>query len=83
MFRGTDDQTSVYPKEIAIAALQMRASAIVMCHNHPSGDLTPSKADQRLTQIVKDAMLLISVSTLDHIITGGGRAYSFAENGLI
>jgi len=80
---GTDNQTSVYPKEIAVKALQMRASALVMCHNHPSGDLSPSKADQRLTQIVKDAMAVLDLRCLDHIITGGGRAYSFAENGLI
>lgn len=83
MFRGTDNQTSVYPKEIAVKALQMRASALVMCHSHPSGDLSPSKADQRLTQIVKDAMAVLDLRCLDHIITGGGRAYSFAEHGLI
>ena len=83
MFRGTDNQTSVYPKEIAIAALQMRASAFVMCHNHPSGDLSPSNADQKLTQMVRDAMAVLDLRCLDHIITGGGRAYSFAENGLI
>jgi DNA repair protein RadC len=73
MFRGTDNQTSVYPKEIAIAALQIRASALVMCHNHPSGDPEPSEEDLRLTAEVVAAARLLDLEFLDHLVIGRGR----------
>lgn len=81
---GTIDQTSVYPREIAKHALLSGATAIILAHNHPSGDLTPSGADRDITRRVKDAMELLQIRLHDHFIVGDdGEIYSFAENGLI
>ena len=83
MFEGTLSQTSVYPREIVRAALALNASAVILTHNHPSGTVEPSRADQHLTKIIKDALALVDVRVLDHIITGGGESLSMAEKGLI
>ncbi|GJA75687.1 RadC family protein [Aeromonas caviae] len=83
MFRGTIDSASVYPREVVKAALRLNAGAVVLSHNHPSGNPEPSQADKALTQRLKDALALVEVRTLDHIIVAGSDTVSFAERGLI
>ena len=83
MFRGTLDQTSVYPREIVKAALARNAAAVILAHNHPSGVAEPSAADQRLTRVVKDALRLVDILVLDHFIVAGAATLSFAERGLL
>lgn len=80
---GTVTQTSVYPRELARAALKHNAAAAVLCHNHPSGNPTPSTADRALTRTVKATLALVDVRVLDHIIVGGGQTVSMAEMGLM
>jgi len=82
-FRGTLNQTSVYPREIVKSCLMHNAGAVVMAHNHPSGMAEPSQADRMLTDILKRALQLVDVTTLDHVIVAGNQRYSFAEHGLI
>ena len=83
LFRGTLTQTSVYPREVVIRALHHGAAAVVLAHNHPSGSVQPSRADEALTQTLKAALSLVDVRVLDHIIVGPGQALSMAETGLI
>lgn len=83
LFAGTLTQTSVYPREVVRAALAHEAAAVVLAHNHPSGNTTPSKADDALTQALKQALALVDVLVLDHIIIGGDQALSMAEKGLL
>lgn len=83
LFRGTLTQTSVYPREVAVRALHHQAAAVVLSHNHPSGAVQPSRADETLTQSLKAALALIDVRVLDHIIVAPGQALSFAERGLL
>jgi DNA repair protein RadC len=83
MFRGTLTQTSVYPREVVQQALQCGASAVVLAHNHPSGQVQPSRADERLTQTLRDALALVDVRVLDHVIVGHGQALSMAQKGLL
>ncbi len=83
LFRGTLTQTSVYPREVVIRALHHGAAAVVLAHNHPSGSVQPSRADEALTQTLKAALALVDVRVLDHIIVGPGQALSMAETGLI
>lgn len=83
MFRGTLTQTSVYPREIVAAALQTGAAAVVLAHNHPSGTVQPSRADEALTQTIKAALALVDVRVLDHVIVAPGAALSMAERGLL
>lgn len=83
MFRGTLTQTSVYPREVVQQALQFGASAVVLAHNHPSGQVQPSRADERLTQTLRDALALVDVRVLDHVIVGHGQALSMAQKGLL
>lgn len=79
--RGTLNQASVYPREIARAALRHHAAALILAHNHPSGTTTPSQADLRLTQHLKQALALIDVQLLDHLVITRHSAYSLAEHG--
>jgi DNA repair protein RadC len=82
MFTGTINQTSVYPREVVKAALNFNAAAVILTHNHPSGSIQPSSADHALTKTLKNALALIDVRVLDHIITTPtGKTYSFAEYG--
>ena len=81
--RGTLTQTSVYPREVVRAALAHQAAAVVLCHNHPSGDVQPSRADEALTQTLKAALALVDVRVLDHVIVAPGAALSMAERGLL
>ena len=83
MFRGTLTQTSVYPREIVRAALSHDAAACMFAHNHPSGVAEPSRADELLTRNLKEALALVDVRVLDHLVFGGGQFASFAEAGLI
>lgn len=83
LFAGTLTQTSVYPREVVREALRLNAAAVILSHNHPSGDARPSRADEVLTQTLKTALSLVDVRVLDHIITAGGASASMAELGLI
>ena len=83
LFRGTLTQTSVYPREVVLRALHHQASAVVLAHNHPSGSVQPSRADEALTQTLKTTLALIDVRVLDHVIVAPGEALSMAEKGLI
>jgi DNA repair protein RadC len=83
LFRGTLSQTSVYPREVVIKALHYQAASVVLAHNHPSGTVQPSRADETLTQTLKAALALVDVRVLDHIIVGAGQALSMAEIGLV
>jgi DNA repair protein RadC len=83
MFRGTLAQTSVYPREVVKAALRHNAAAVMFAHNHPSGVAEPSRADELLTQTLKETLSLVDVRTLDHFIVAGAKIISFAERGLI
>ena len=83
LFRGTLTQTSVYPREIVIRALHHHAAAVVLAHNHPSGSVEPSRADESLTQTLKAALALVDVRVLDHVIVAAGRTLSMAQRGLI
>ncbi len=83
MFRGTLTQTSVYPREVVLRALHHQAAAVVLAHNHPSGSVQPSRADEALTQTLKAALALVDVRVLDHVIVGAGETLSMAERGLM
>ncbi len=83
MFRGTLSQTSVYPREVVVEALRLKAAAVILAHNHPSGTVQPSRADEALTQTIKAALALVDVRVLDHIIVAPGQALSMAERGLL
>ena len=82
-FRGTLTQTSVYPREIVKAALARNAAAVIFAHNHPSGAAQPSQADELLTRNLKEALALVDVKVLDHVIVAGAQTISFAERGLL
>jgi DNA repair protein RadC len=83
MFRGSLTQSSVYPREVVKAALEHNASGVMFAHNHPSGRAEPSEADKRITNALSQALALIDVRVLDHIVVTASEAYSFAEHGLI
>jgi proteasome lid subunit RPN8/RPN11 len=83
MFVGTLNQTSVYPREVVLAALGHEAAAVVLVHNHPSGSTQPSRADEHLTATLKHALALVDVRVLDHVIVGGAAALSMASQGLM
>jgi DNA repair protein RadC len=81
LFRGTIDGASVHPREIVKLALQRNAAAIIIAHNHPSGIAEPSQADELITQRVKEALGLVDIRLLDHIVVGDGVSVSLAERG--
>jgi DNA repair protein RadC len=83
LFRGTLTQTSVYPREVVLRALHHRCAAVVLAHNHPSGSVQPSPADEALTRTLKAALALVDVRVLDHVIVAPGLALSMAEKGLL
>ena len=83
LFRGTLTQTSVYPRELVVRALHHHAAAVVLAHNHPSGSVDPSRADEALTQSLKAALGLVDVRVLDHVIVAAGHTLSMAERGLV
>jgi DNA repair protein RadC len=83
LFRGTIDGASVHPREIVKQALQRNCAAIIVAHNHPSGIAEPSQADELVTQRIKEALALVDIRLLDHIIIGDGASVSLAERGMI
>jgi DNA repair protein RadC len=82
LFFGTIDAASVYPREVVKAVLEVNAAAVIFAHNHPSGEPEPSQADKQITKKLTDALALIDVRVLDHIVVGT-TPVSFAERGLI
>lgn len=83
LFRGTIDGASVYPRQVVKRALHHNAAAVILAHNHPSGVAEPSQADECITLRLRDALALVDVRVLDHIIVGDGEPVSFAERGLL
>jgi DNA repair protein RadC len=83
VFRGTIDGASVHPREIVKLALQRNAAAVIVAHNHPSGVADPSQADELITQRIKEALGVVDIRLLDHIIVGDGVSVSLAERGLV
>jgi DNA repair protein RadC len=83
MFQGSLTDTRVYPREVLKRALALQACGVVLAHNHPSGSATPSKADEDITQTLKQALQLIDVQVLDHFVVGQTEVTSFVELGLL
>ncbi|MDP3609093.1 MAG: DNA repair protein RadC [Methylophilus sp.] len=83
LFEGTLTQTSVYPREVVKRALHHNAASVIFAHNHPSGVAEPSKADEVLTQSLKQALALVDIRVLDHFIVAGNSTLSFVERGLL
>jgi DNA repair protein RadC len=83
MFRGTLAETSVYPREVLVRALYHQAAAVVLAHNHPTGLVRPSRADEALTRGLRAALALVDVRVLDHVIVGPGQSLSMAQQGLM
>ncbi len=83
LFRGTIDGASVHPREVVKLALARNAAALVLAHPHPSGATEPSQADELITRRLREALALVDIRVLDHIIVAGGEALSFAERGLL
>ncbi len=83
LFHGTINGASVYPREVVRAALRHNAAAVILAHNHPSGVAEPSAADRQLTGRLSEALGLIDVRVLDHIVVGDGDCVSFAARGLL
>jgi DNA repair protein RadC len=83
LFRGTLDGANVYPREVVKQALAHNAAALILVHNHPSGVAEPSQADELITRRLKDALNLVEIRVLDHLIVGDSRCESFAERGLL
>jgi DNA repair protein RadC len=83
LFFGTIDGASVHPREVVRRTLALNAAAVILAHNHPSGVAEPSRADQLLTRRLQDALALVDVRVLDHLVIGDGEVVSFAERGLL
>jgi DNA repair protein RadC len=83
LFRGTIDAASVYPREVVKKALAHNAAAVILVHNHPSGDPKPSDADRRITQRLKEALEIVEIRVIDHVIVGSEGCSSLAELGHI
>jgi len=83
LFTGTIDKSAVYPREVVKRCLTLNAAAVVLAHNHPSGASDPSQADELITRRLKEALALIDVRVVDHVLVAGPLTVSFAERGLI
>ncbi len=83
LFTGTINRTEVHPREVIKRALYHNAAAVVLAHNHPSGEVTPSKADRLITERLVQALGLVDIRVPDHLIVGGSQVFSFAEYGLL
>jgi DNA repair protein RadC len=83
LFRGTIDGSSVHPREVVRVVFEANAAAVILYHNHPSGVAEPSHADELVTRRLREALQLIDVRILDHLIIGDTKEYSFAETGLL
>jgi len=83
LFRGTLDSCFVFPRQVVKQCMLNNAAAVLLCHNHPSGSPEPSEADKVLTKCLQEALNLVDIRILDHILVAGARTISFAEQGLI
>ncbi len=83
LFRGTIDGASVHPREVVRQALRRNAAAVILAHNHPSGVAEPSQADELITLRLRDALALVDIRVLDHLIVGDSRCVSLAERGVL
>ena len=83
LFNGTIDSASVYPREVVKTALSHNAAAVILAHNHPSGIAEPSEPDKAITKRLQQALQLVDIRTLDHLVVGDTEAVSFAERGWI
>jgi DNA repair protein RadC len=83
LFAGTLNGTAVYPREVVKHALRYNAAAVIFAHNHPSGVAEPSRADEVLTARLKEALALVDIRVLDHVVVGDGEMVSFSERGLL
>jgi DNA repair protein RadC len=83
VFRGTIDGANIYPREVVRQTVLHNAASLIIAHNHPSGSTDPSDADRGVTRRLRQALDLVDVRLLDHLIVGDGRCFSFAENGLL
>lgn len=83
LFHGTINEASIYPREVVKRALGHNAAKVIFAHNHPSGNPTPSDADQKMTALLKEALALIDVQVVDHLVIGHNETISFAEHGLL
>jgi DNA repair protein RadC len=83
LFRGTIDGASVHPREVVRQALHHNAAALILAHNHPSGVAEPSQADELITRRLREALSLIDIRVLDHLVVGDATCVSFAERGLL
>lgn len=81
--RGTVNHTPVYPREILVRALQLSASAVILVHNHPSGDPNPSRADIEMTAEICSVLRTVAIALHDHVVVGNGCVYSFRREGLL
>lgn len=81
LFRGTINSATVYPREVVVDALAHKAAKVILAHNHPSGVAEPSNADHEITQRLKEALALVDIRVIDHIVVGNGKYTSFAERG--
>ncbi|MDH2432575.1 hypothetical protein WH50_14150 [Pokkaliibacter plantistimulans] len=81
LFLGSIDSASVHPREVVKAALRHNAAALIVAHNHPSGIAEPSRADELITQRLKEALALVEIRLLDHFVVGAGQVVSLAERG--
>jgi DNA repair protein RadC len=83
LFRGTIDGASVHPREVVREALEHNAAAVIFAHNHPSGVCEPSQADELITRRLREALALVDIRVLDHVIVAGAEVLSFAARGLL
>jgi DNA repair protein RadC len=83
LFRGTIDGASVHPREVVKEALARNATSVILAHNHPSGVAEPSQADEVITTRLRDALALVDIRVLDHLIVGDGTCTSLAERGVV
>ena len=83
MFRGTIDGASVHPREVVKEALRHNSGVVILAHNHPSGTTEPSQADRLITQRLREALQLVDIRVIDHVIVGGNQTASLAELGLL
>jgi DNA repair protein RadC len=83
LFHGTIDGAEVHPREVVRRALRCNAAAVILSHNHPSGDVTPSAADRAVTTRLKQALALVDIRLLDHVVVGGTATTAMAERGWV
>ncbi len=83
LFYGTIDGASVHPREVVKRALQLNAAGVILAHNHPSGVAEPSQADEIITGRLKEALAVVDIRTLDHLVVGDAMVTSFAERGIL